>query len=383
MIKVISIGTDRRVFEEGSAVRKRLLEQCKLFSELHVVVFARRSAGLRVEQHGNLWLYPTNSLSRFLYPRDASALVRGLIEQRGMTGADSVITTQDPFECGLAGLWTTRQRAKVPLHVQIHTDFLSPEFARQSFLNRIRVRLARRVLPRAAGIRVVSRRIADSISKSGIARGAPVSVLPVFSKEAIEWGNKPLRRYKPKRDASALVLMPSRLSPEKDFSTALHALQIARTRGAEARLAIVGEGPQEDAIEDEAQARGLSGAVAIEPWQPDLSSFYRVADIVLVTSRFEGYGLTLLEAAAHARPAVSTDVGIARELIRAPYERFVCPVGDAARIAEALAELSRNPALRQKFGLSLRDAAKRMLIPEADYWQRYRALLAACVTKSV
>ena len=85
MIRVISIGTDRKVFEEGSAVRERLLKQRALFLELHIIVFTSRFDEYSVQQIGNLWLYPTNSLSRWLYIRDAVSLARAIITQRAMT----------------------------------------------------------------------------------------------------------------------------------------------------------------------------------------------------------------------------------------------------------------------------------------------------------
>ena len=63
-----------------------------------------------------------------------------------------VVTTQDPFECGLAGFLIARIfRAR--LHIQIHTDVMSPYFANESTLNRVRVLIAKFLIPRASGIR--------------------------------------------------------------------------------------------------------------------------------------------------------------------------------------------------------------------------------------
>ena len=378
-MKVITIGTDKKVFEEGSAVRERFLKQRELFTELHVIVFTRRSLGFRTEQLGNLWLYPTSSLSRWLYVRDAVSLSRGLIKQRGMKLSDSVISVQDPFECGLAGCRSAR-RDKIPLHVQIHTDFLSPYFKKLSLLNRIRVFLASYVLPRAAGIRTVSSRIARSLRTSRTPFTAKVSVLPVFSAQAVKWGEKPLRRFKPaSRGDSCLALSASRFTSEKNISLALRALEIARGEGSAVGLVIVGEGPEKDRIRDEIVVRDLEAAVKLELWQSNLSSLYRVADAVLVTSDFEGYGLVLLEAGVHGQPIVTTDVGIARELIKPPYERFICPVRDAECIAERLGELSRDPKLRRAYGSALRTNAVKMLIPEKEYWKRYYEDIERCI----
>lgn len=383
MIKVIAIGTDRRVFEKGSAVRSRLLKQRELFRELHVVVFSRRSHSLRVEQLGNLWLYPTNSLSRWFYVRDAAELARGLAKQRDMKSNDSVITAQDPFECGLAGYLATRG-AKLPLHLQIHTDFLNPYFEGLSLLNKIRVFIAEFIVPKAAGIRVVSKRIKESIGLHIPKARAEVHVLPVFSEYAQTWTAKPLRRYKKDADGAHRALMVSRLAPEKDFSTALAALKrIFDNRSEGINLVIAGEGPEERMVRHKVHELGLSGIVRFELWQVDPSSLYRACDMVLLTSRFEGYGLVLLEAAAYGRPIITTDVGIARELIIEPYQRFICSVGDSACIAERIRELAGNDDVCRKYGSALRTKAKELIIPESEYWKRYASDIERCIPREL
>src|SRR3989344_3201427 len=375
-IKVIVIGMDRKVFEEGSSVRKRLFSQRELFAELHVIVFARQSHELCAEQHGNLWLYPPNSLARWLYGRDAVARARGVARQRGMTNADSVITAQDPFECALAG-YLTSKRTTLPLHVQIHTDYVTPYFSQLSWLNRARVFIADYIIPRATGIRVVSERVAGSV-RARIKKNVPIMLLPVFSEHARKWAAKPLRRFKKEETDSCLVLMPSRFAPEKDFPTAIDAFDKARRLGSFIGLIIVGEGSEKEKIQSDIRARGLSRIIKMELWIQDLSSLYRVSDIVLSTSRFEGYGLVLLEAAIHGQPVVTTDVGIARELVLPPFERFICPVGDSVYIAARLKELSSDAKLRRAYGSALRTQAKKLIIPEAEYWKRYQADLERC-----
>jgi glycosyltransferase involved in cell wall biosynthesis len=377
MVNVISISTDRKVFEEGSLVRSRVLAQRELFSELHVIVFTLRGR-FSAEQLGNLWLYPTNSISRWFYVRDAISLARALALQRNMHSSAAVITAQDPFECGFAG-YVSAHKAKLPLHVQIHTDFLSPFFRAHSLLNRLRVLVARFVLARTCGIRVVSERIRESLERSTIRIKAPISVLPVFSAQAVAYATKPLRRLQKEQDALCRVLSLGRLKPEKDFPLALRSIERAHETLHSITLLVVGEGSEEKNIRDEIAGRGLQDVVRLKKWQSDVSPFYPVSDIVLVTSRFEGFGLVLLEAAASGVPIVTTDVGIAHELIPSPYERFICPVGDADGIARCLLELAENPLLRLAYSKALRSNAKQFIISEDTYWQQYRADILRCI----
>jgi glycosyltransferase involved in cell wall biosynthesis len=59
---------------------------------------------------------------------------------------------------------------------------------------------------------------------------------------------------------------------------------------------------------------GIEKQVVFAGWVNNLMAYYGIADVVLCTSQYEGYGLALVEAHQAGRPIVSTDVGVAREL---------------------------------------------------------------------
>src|SRR3989344_1421965 len=154
-MRVLSIGTDRNLFEEGSASRTRHEAYTQQLGALDIIVFANGDRELA--HSGALSVIPTNSVSRLLYGFDALRIARKLPKP-------DVVTVQDPFETGIIG-WLIARRLNVSLHVQIHTDFLSPEYARLSTLNRMRVWIAGFVLRRAARVRVVSERVKKTIEK--------------------------------------------------------------------------------------------------------------------------------------------------------------------------------------------------------------------------
>ena len=74
-LKVLMIGSDRKLFEEGSAVVERIKGYGALVEELHIIVFALKSLGFTDKRIApNVWIYPTNSFSRWLYIYDAASL---------------------------------------------------------------------------------------------------------------------------------------------------------------------------------------------------------------------------------------------------------------------------------------------------------------------
>jgi glycosyltransferase involved in cell wall biosynthesis len=136
----------------------------------------------------------------------------------------------------------------------------------------------------------------------------------------------------------ALVVCAGRLVPEKGFDVALRTF--ARLSDPEARLAIVGDGPERARLEALAAELGLSGRVEFAGYQPDVGPWLRRARVLLLTSRFEGYAAVIVEALGAGRPVVATDcTPAARELLAHPGAGRVAPIGDAEALAQALAEV--------------------------------------------
>ena len=107
--------------------------------------------------------------------------------------------------------------------------------------------------------------------------------------------------------------MVSRLEPEKQINLAIKALADLMIKSGNIGLVIVGAGSEERNLVSLVSELKLSNYVKFEGWQENIATYYKTADLFLVTSRYEGYGLTIIEAKACGLPIVSTNVGVARE----------------------------------------------------------------------
>jgi glycosyltransferase involved in cell wall biosynthesis len=116
------------------------------------------------------------------------------------------------------------------------------------------------------------------------------------------------------------------------------------------RLHIVGDGPLRKSLELEARSLKLEASVVFEGEQKDLSRFYEGADAFLLTSDSEGWGLVVLEAAAHKLPIIMTDVGLAQEVVQNEQSGFIIPVGDEPELVLAMQEFIDRPELRERLG---------------------------------
>jgi len=184
--------------------------------------------------------------------------------------------------------------------------------------------------------------------------------------------------FPPPLAAAALAARPKtivalgRLVPDKDFVTLLSAF--ARLGDAEARLVILGEGPERPRLAAEAFALGISGRVDMPGFVADVASRLDAARVFALSSKREAFGLACVEALAHGLPVVATDCGGPAEIIAAPAHGALAPVGDVEALARAL-----RLALAAPGDPAPRQARARDFSLEAAL-DRYDALIGEVVT---
>lgn len=318
------------MFTEGSAVEKRTRMYGKLVDELHIVVFSHTSHELAEKQIDyNIYLYPTSSRHKLFYILDAFFIGLKIIKR--IRKERVLVTTQDAAETGIVG-WLLSVAKKIPLHVQVHVDILSSNFISNSFSNWFRVVLSRFTFGRAHRIRVVSERIKQSlIATYGQSIETMIDVLPIYVDVSsfIPSGE----RIERKDQAEKRILIVSRLESEKNVSLAIDVFRNVFEENSETKLIIAGDGRQQGMLEKKVKELGISERVKFVGWVDDLPRLYADAYVYLQTSNYEGYGMTLLEAAASGLPIVTTDVGLVGEVLVNGKSVHACPVGDADCLA--------------------------------------------------
>ncbi len=363
-MKVLIIGTDRNLFKEGSAVSKRIKAQAALVEEMHIIIFSKRELGFKEKQLApNAWIYPTNSVSRWFYTLDASRMGKRLIRDKKFVRGNSVISAQDPFECGKAAL-TIKRKWRLPLEVQLHTDPFSPFFS--GFLNLIRKQISKKVLTSADSIRVVSKEVGYRIVERFSVKKEIISVLPIYiDTEKIEEGRVVFDLHS-KYGWKFVLLSVARLTKEKNLPLALEVLKRVRVHFPETGLVIVGSGPEEKNLKSLAEKLGVARNVIFAGWQEDMTSYYKTANVFLQTSYFEGYGMALVEAGLSGLPVVTTPVGIANEL-KNGEELYVCPQNDPEYMFRAVYDLLENNQKRELMSIRIKEAVKGKLFTKEEY----------------
>ncbi|MGH3003194.1 MAG: glycosyltransferase family 4 protein [Gaiellaceae bacterium] len=146
-----------------------------------------------------------------------------------------------------------------------------------------------------------------------------------------------------------LVLAVGRLIAQKDHATLLRAFARVHRELPEARLAILGWGPLEDETRSLAAELGLADAVVVAGRVEPRDWLLR-ADVFAHTSRWEGFGIVLLEAMLGGLPVVATRVSAVPEIVADGETGLLAEAGDDTGIAALLLELLRDGGRRDALG---------------------------------
>lgn len=354
-MNVLFVANDRTIFDATSRTRARMRSYAKEFGTLHILSAAPWSAKHEVD--GTLVLHPM-TLPRPIALLFMSARARSIIQRHGI----DVVSAQDPFEQGRAALIATRGTT-ARLHIQVHVDFLSPWFTkgkgframqvRVPFGNGIRQRIADSVLPHAEGIRVVSKRIKDSLIARYGARIKEPSVIPLTVSP-----HMPAAVALPSHDFTFALITVSRLEPEKRIEDILMAIGRLHPRYPSLGLFIVGSGSEEARLKALVRHLGLTTRVIFLGERHDAWGLMQSAQAYIQASAYEGYSRTLIEAALARLPIISTDVGIVGEVFRGYEDILSAPVADPAALAVHIAGLIEDHAARTALALNAERAAK-------------------------
>jgi glycosyltransferase involved in cell wall biosynthesis len=152
--------------------------------------------------------------------------------------------------------------------------------------------------------------------------------------------------------AEPTVLFAARLIPEKQVTLAVAAMALAAERIAGLRGEFLGDGPERAALDAAIAEHGLQGVVTARGFTDTetVDAEMRRAMCMLVTSRREGYGLVVVEAAARGTPSVvvAGEDNAATELIDERVNGYVAPSSDPESVADAIVRVHEaGAALRE------------------------------------
>lgn len=303
-----------------------------------VVAVGRSEKGLRVSEGVSLeWLGDGESSGKV-------AALRSLVEA---SRADCIVTALNPINwLGWRALRSLPPSER-PRHIMtLHNHFEAKwrgQFTPTAPLRRL---IFRFLFGRADSVVTVSEGLRQLVLSLGV---APEKVHTVRNSVEVEHlrtlAAEPLDDpWLAEVGKVPVILGVGRLEPQKDFETLLRAFALAR-RDRPLRLVILGEGSERRKLERLIDELELEDCVRVPGFSPNPYAWMRRASLFVLSSRWEGFPLVLLEAIAVGCPIISTDCPTGPAEILGSNDAQLVPCGDPEAMGIALLRMLDSPVM--------------------------------------
>ena len=286
----------------------------------------------------------------------------------GQVGALRRFLEQNPCDAVLTFLWLPtllcamalrgmKERPRLIWSVQ---SDLEEDFARR-WLGGLRSYLVKRFIPgQAAYYIAISRGVAAKVTK---VLGVPPSKIEVIP-NAIDLGMiDRLKMEQPEGSCKAgagrlRLISVGRLVPQKAHHDLIAAFAEARASVPAMELVILGEGPERKRLEELVSRLALEERVHLLGTVANPYAWLARADIFVLASAWEPFGIVLTEALAAGLPVITTATDGGREIIAAHAAGITVPIGDTAALGRAICELAASPEKRAELAREARRTAR-------------------------
>jgi glycosyltransferase involved in cell wall biosynthesis len=159
-----------------------------------------------------------------------------------------------------------------------------------------------------------------------------------------------------KENGDFLVVAAGRVESDKGFDVLVSAAALAVKEIPQLRVVIFGRGDRTEPLREQINELGLTGTVKLGGFTRNVSSALAQADLAVSSSYREGGSNFILEAWSVGTPIIATDLPGSTEIITDGLRGRIVPTGDPERMAGAIVEAYRNPALRSQWTEAGREA---------------------------
>jgi len=189
----------------------------------------------------------------------------------------------------------------------------------------------------------------------------------------------PIKPAQHKGEGKKEMIAVGRLTPQKGFDILVQVMYMIRWQIEDWHLTIYGEGEDRPMLEQMIEARGLEDMITLHGATDNVSKAYQNASFGIMSSRFEGFPMVLLEAAATGLPMVAFDCPTGPSEIYKDGGGIVVPHMDMQALGEAIVRLTRNERLRLR--LSMETADIREKYSEENIYRRWIEVIGKHIKK--
>jgi glycosyltransferase involved in cell wall biosynthesis len=338
-MNILSIGTDREICKTGSDVQSRMMLYGPLVTELHLHCTIKNHAG-EEKIAENIWIHPTTSWIRSIF------LCAKIIKEKKI----DVIVSPDPYaKAWISMLLVFIYRKKLLLSVYGGNIF-DTNCKKLSIFNRIYSVIGRVVFTYADAIQTDGLETYNELKEK---YGAKVFWKPMVPANidaflAIERDSN--------TEAKVGVLYVGRLIEQKNIPFLARVIkEINNHNSDKVSFIIVGDGPSKHVLD------GLDIEIFSKLSREEIVAKYKEADMLILTSYFEGFARVVMEAGLAGIPVVTTHVSGIQGIVENNESGYVLEQGDEKGFIESVQELISDKNKRNEMGKAIREKAKSML----------------------
>lgn len=150
------------------------------------------------------------------------------------------------------------------------------------------------------------------------------------------------------KDDEIVIGVVGRISEQKDPMTTIKAFEILNKESNNFRLMFIGSGELENNVMDFAKKNNIEDKVIITNWVKSVKEYISSVDIAILPSKWEGFGLAILEYMACDKPIVATNVGGISDIIKNNLNGYLVKPEDYQELSNKILELISNKELTKK-----------------------------------
>jgi len=256
-----------------------------------------------------------------------------------------------------------------------------PSFWRRKALHRVAYRWLFHTVDRVVA---VCRKAREELLASGLSEDQVVVIpngvdtTPFLSSEAGHGVQGRLRAEALAAQADVVLVHVGSLTPEKNHLALIRLLACLRGQGVPAKLWLVGDGQEREALQRQVEQAGVRRHVWFAGERTDIAAILGAADIFVLPSFTEGMPAGLIEAGLACLPSVAFDVGGVEDVVVHGKTGCLVPVGDEGGLQEAVIRLARDPAACRAMGRAAQNACLKFDVRRvaAEYAEIYAGLHA-------
>jgi N-acetyl-alpha-D-glucosaminyl L-malate synthase BshA len=269
-----------------------------------------------------------------------------------------------------------KPKRKLPVVTTLHGTDITLVGSDRSYLPITRYGIAQ-----SDGVTAISGYLKRATEETFGFGGERVTVIPNFvSGSEYHRREMPELRARLAPEGQPLLAHVSNFRPVKRPVDCVEIFARVRQQGIDARLVMVGDGSERGLAEHRARALNVEAHCSFVGKQARIVDYLSVADLLLLPSEQESFGLAALEAMACEVPVVASRVGGVPEVVTDGETGYLAEVGDVEKMADDAARLLSDDAARRAMGRRARESALSrystdLVIPQ--YLDFYERVLAA------